>query len=80
MSYYGVPVPDPVFVDEVKRFQTLYPRKPTIEIAEHFRMDTPTGIKVIQGILAEPDMRRYRRGVESVGPLKGRGYARRAVG
>lgn len=33
-------------------------------------MDTPTGIKVIQDILADPDMRRYRPGIETVAPVR----------
>lgn len=80
MSYHGVPVPDSVFRDEVKRHQRLYPGKTVWDIAEHFRMGSPTGIKVIQEILSEPGMRRYRGGIEVGGPVKGRGYARRAVG
>ena len=70
MSYHGVPIPDSVFRDEVKRHQRMYPSKRAWDIAEHFGMDTPTGIKVIQDILADPDMRRYRPGIETVAPVR----------
>lgn len=70
MSYHGIPIPDSVFVDEVKRHQKLYPRKTVFEVAEHFRMESPTGVKVIQEILSSPDMRRYRGGIESGGPVR----------
>ena len=70
MSYSGVPIPDSVFKDEVKRHQRLYPGKTVWDIAEHFRMGTPTGIKVIQEIVSEPGMRRFRPGIETVAPVR----------
>lgn len=81
MSYSGIPVPDTVFRDEVKRHQRLYPGRTVWDIADHFRMGTPTGIKVIQDILAEKDMRRYRPGIEAVAPVRAgrRGASRMAL-
>lgn len=57
---------DPVFADEVCRFQRLYPSKTVSEIAEHFGCDSSLGVQLIQRILSAPDMRRYRRGIGSV--------------
>lgn len=71
---------DPVFADEVCRFQRLYPSKTVSEIAEHFGCDTNTGFRVIQAILSAPGMRRYRRGIEAGGPIQeGRSRARKSV-
>ena len=81
MSYSGVPIPDSVFRDEVKRHQRLYPGKTAWDIAEHFGMDTATGIKVIQEIVSEPGMRRFRPGIETVAPVRAgrRGASRMAL-
>jgi hypothetical protein len=66
MSYHGVPIPTSVFQDEVKRHQRMYPGHTVWDIAEHFRMGSPTGIKVIQEILSAPSMR--RRGASRMAP------------
>jgi hypothetical protein len=70
MSYHGIPIPDSVFVDEVKRHQKMFQHHTVSDIARHFRMDTSTGEKVIREILSSPDMRPYRVGIETRGPVR----------
>lgn len=60
------PALDPITHAEIIRHQKLYPRKTVIEIAEHFRLVTSTGIRQVQDVLSTPEMRRYRPGIEGV--------------
>ena len=59
------PALDPITHAEIIRYQKLYPRKTVIEIAEHFRLVTSTGIRQVQDVLSTPEMRRYRPGIEA---------------
>lgn len=56
---------DSITQAEIIRYQKLYPRKTVMEIAEHFRLCTSTGIRQVQSVLSTPEMRRYRPGIES---------------
>ena len=60
------PALDPITQAEIIRHQKLYPRKTVIEIAEHFRLATSTGVRQVQAVLCTPKMRRYRPGIEGV--------------
>jgi len=60
------PALDPITHAEIIRHQKLYPRKTVIEIAEHFRLATSTGLRQVQAVLCTPEMRRYRPGIEGV--------------
>lgn len=60
------PALDSVTIGEIIRHQKLYPRKTVVEIAEHFRLATSTGVRQVQAVLSTPEMRRYRPGIEGV--------------
>ncbi len=59
------PALDSVTIGEIIRHQKLYPRKTVMEIAEHFRLATSTGVRQVQAVLCTPEMRRYRPGIEA---------------
>lgn len=60
------PALDAITQAEIIRYQKLFPRKTIIEIAEHFRLATSTGVRQVQAVLCTPEMRRYRPGIEGV--------------
>ena len=59
------PALDAITQAEIIRYQKLFPRKTVIEIAEHFRLGSSTGIRQVQAVLCTPEMRRYRPGIEA---------------
>lgn len=51
-----------------------------LTICELLRVDKPSERNAVSAICAEPGLRVFGKSIEVGGPVKGRGYARRAVG